>query len=68
MPLVHCHAAIRTETGAVKGGPILTDACVVSSTPIPVLVISLDGFELCQAYDPETNIPLLQPYKADDDE
>nr|WP_244424736.1 DNA-binding protein [Methylobacterium nodulans] len=64
-PLVHCHAAIRTETGEVKGGHILTDLCIVSTYPIPVLVTSLDGFELRQAYDPETNIPLLQPYKDD---
>ncbi|GJD49683.1 hypothetical protein OPKNFCMD_2416 [Methylobacterium crusticola] len=67
-PLVHCHAAIRTQDGSVKGGHILTDACVVSSAPIPVLVTSLDGFELRQAYDPETNIPLLQPFKAGVDE
>jgi predicted DNA-binding protein with PD1-like motif len=62
-PLVHCHAAIRTETGEVKGSHILTETCIVSRYPIPVLVTSLDEFELRQAYDPETNIPLLQPYK-----
>ncbi|HEX2136223.1 MAG TPA: DUF296 domain-containing protein [Microvirga sp.] len=62
-PLVHCHAAIRTESGEVKGGHILTESCIVSRDPIPVLVTSLDEFELRQAYDPETNIPLLQPYK-----
>ncbi len=62
-PLVHCHAAIRTESGEVKGGHILTETCIVSRDPIPVLVTSLDEFELRQAYDPETNIPLLQPYK-----
>jgi predicted DNA-binding protein with PD1-like motif len=62
-PLVHCHAAIRTESGDVKGGHILTDTCIVGRDPIPVLVTSLDEFELRQAYDPETNIPLLQPFK-----
>jgi predicted DNA-binding protein with PD1-like motif len=62
-PLVHCHAAIRTESGEVKGGHILTETCIVSRDPVPVLVTSLDEFELRQAYDPETNIPLLQPYK-----
>lgn len=62
-PLVHCHAAIRTEAGEVKGGHILTDACIVGAAPIPVLVVSLDEFELRQDYDPETNIPLLQPHK-----
>ncbi|HEX2510017.1 MAG TPA: DUF296 domain-containing protein [Microvirga sp.] len=67
-PLVHCHAAIRTESGDVKGGHIITEACIVGRDPIPVLVTSLDEFELRQAYDPETNIPLLQPYRdtADD--
>ncbi len=62
-PLVHCHAAIRTESGEIKGGHILTDTCVVGSEPIPVLVTSLDAFELRQAFDPETNIPLLQPHQ-----
>jgi hypothetical protein len=62
-PLVHCHAAIVTESGVVKGGHILTESCIVSRDPIPVLVTSLDDFELRQAYDPETNIPLLQPFK-----
>lgn len=60
-PLVHCHAAIRTETGAVKGGHILTEACIVGPNPIAVLVTSLDEFDLQQAFDPETNIALLQP-------
>jgi predicted DNA-binding protein with PD1-like motif len=62
-PLVHCHAAICTESGDIKGGHILTESCIVCREPIPVLVTSLDEFELRQAYDPETNIPLLQPYK-----
>jgi predicted DNA-binding protein with PD1-like motif len=60
-PLVHCHAAIRTGSGEVKGGHILTETCIVGRDPIPVLVTSLDAFELRQAFDPETNIPLLRP-------
>ncbi len=60
-PLVHCHAAIRTAAGGVKGGHILTETCIIGRDPIPVLVTSLDEFELRQAFDPETNIPLLQP-------
>ena len=60
-PIVHCHAAIRTQDGIVKGGHIITDTCIVGSIPISVLVTSLDGFELRVTYDPETNIPLLQP-------
>ena len=51
------------KAATVKGGHILTDTCIVGRDPIPVLVTSLDDFELRQAYDPETNIPLLQPYK-----
>jgi predicted DNA-binding protein with PD1-like motif len=63
LPLVHCHAAIRTEVGEIKGGHILTETCIVGSDPISVLVTSLDGFELRQVFDPETNISLLQPCK-----
>jgi hypothetical protein len=67
-PLVHCHAAIRTESGQIKGGHILTETCIVGSNPIPVLVTSLDGFELRQVFDPETNVSLLRPHRqtADD--
>ena len=60
-PLVHCHATVRSEAGVVKGGHILTETCVIGGSPIAVLVTSLDGFELRQTFDPETNIPLLQP-------
>ena len=60
-PLVHCHAAIRTHLGEVRGGHILTEDCIVGCYAIPVLVTSLDAFELRQAFDPETNIPLLRP-------
>ncbi len=60
-PLVHCHGTLRTERGCVKGGHILTERSVIGPEPITVLVTALDGFELLQAYDPETNMPLLQP-------
>lgn len=60
-PLVHCHAAVRREDGRVKGGHVLTESCIVGPSPIPVLVLSLDEFDLRQAVDPETNLPLLQP-------
>ncbi|MEP6608921.1 MAG: DUF296 domain-containing protein [Burkholderiaceae bacterium] len=66
-PLVHCHAALRAEDGTVKGGHILTQQCVVGPVPIPVLVTSLDGFELRVTFDPETNIPLLQPRETVDE-
>jgi predicted DNA-binding protein with PD1-like motif len=62
-PLVHCHAAIRTESGAVKGGHIITSQSFVGPEPISVLVTSLDSFELRVAYDAETNISLLLPRK-----
>ena len=62
-PLVHCHAAFRTGSGQVKGGHVLPEFCIIGCDPIPVLVTSLDGFELRQAHDPETNVPLLQPYQ-----
>jgi predicted DNA-binding protein with PD1-like motif len=60
-PLVHCHAAIRMEDGATRGGHVIPQASIVGPDPIPVLVTALDGFELRVAFDPETNIPLLQP-------
>lgn len=60
-PIVHCHAAFRTGSGLMCGGHVVTEACIVGPAPIAVLVTSLDGFELRVAFDPETNIPLLQP-------
>jgi len=67
-PLVHCHAVIRTESGDVMGGHIVTEQAVVGNNPISVLVISLEGFELHQAYDEETKISLLQPMEVDSHE
>ncbi len=67
-PIVHCHAAIRTEDGKVRGGHIVTDTCIVGPAPISVLVTSLDGFELRVSFDPETNIPLIQPAEETSDE
>jgi len=59
--IVHCHAAIQTAAGDIKGGHILTSMSIIGPQPITVLVTSLDGFELRVAYDSETNISLLQP-------
>ena len=66
-PLVHCHAAIRTEAGRTKGGHILAQLAIVGPAPIPVLVTSLEGFELRVVFDPETNIPLIQPLEETSD-
>ncbi|WP_394755104.1 PPC domain-containing DNA-binding protein [Rhodoferax sp.] len=63
-PIVHCHAALRTETGAVKGGHIITQTCIVGSQSASALVTTLDGFELRVMFDAETNIPLLQPQEV----
>jgi predicted DNA-binding protein with PD1-like motif len=60
-PLVHCHAAIRTEGGQTRGGHVIAQASVIGPNPIAVLVTSLDSFELRVAFDPETNIALMQP-------
>ncbi|SDO12173.1 PPC domain-containing DNA-binding protein [Vreelandella arcis] len=62
-PLVHCHATLRTETGQVKGGHIVPQASVIGPTPLSVLVTAIEGFELRQAFDEETNIPLLKPHR-----
>lgn len=61
LPIVHCHAAIRTQAGVLKGGHMITDQCIVGPNPIAVLVTSFDDFELRVSFDPETNIALLQP-------
>jgi predicted DNA-binding protein with PD1-like motif len=67
-PIVHCHACFRIGDGATKGGHVLADSAIVGPDPIPVLVTSLDGFELRVTFDPETNIPLLQPQEVTPDE
>ncbi|MGN6578779.1 MAG: DUF296 domain-containing protein [Bordetella sp.] len=59
--IVHCHAAIRTAQGASKGGHIITQSAIVGPQPVSVLATSLDGFDLRVAFDPETNIALIQP-------
>lgn len=63
-PIVHCHAALRTQSGEVKGGHILTQSCTVGRQAIAALVTSLEGFELRVTFDPETNISLLQPQEV----
>lgn len=60
-PIVHCHAAFRTETGLVRGGHILAETSIVGTNSVPVLVTKLHGIDLRVAYDAETNIPLIQP-------
>ena len=60
-PLVHCHAAFCDETGAPLGGHIVPQTTIVGEQPVPVLVTSLEGFELRATYDAETNLRLLQP-------
>lgn len=67
-PVVHCHAAIRGQDGLTRGGHLLTKACIVGPEPISVFVTSLDGIELRVAFDAETSMPLLQPFKENNDE
>ena len=67
-PLVHCHAALRTGAGEMRGGHIITQTSIVGAAPIAVLVTALDGFALRVSFDPETNIPLLQPEEETPDE
>lgn len=67
-PIVHCHAAVRAGDGLIRGGHIVADASIVGPHPIPVLVTALHGFDLRVAFDPETNIPLLQPQEEMTDE
>lgn len=67
-PLVHCHAAFRGDQGPPAGGHLVTQSTIVGSQPIPVLVTSLEGFDLRASYDPETNLRLLQPQEGGHDE
>lgn len=60
LPLVHCHAAVRTGRGDMCGGHLVTPQCILAA-PLAVLVTALEGFELRVAFDAETNIPLIQP-------
>jgi predicted DNA-binding protein with PD1-like motif len=63
-PLVHCHAVVKTESGEVMGGHIVTDKTLVGQKPISVLVTSLEGLELHQTLDEETCVPLFQPVEG----
>ncbi|WP_236841835.1 PCC domain-containing protein [Bosea sp. PAMC 26642] len=60
-PLIHCHGAIQTESGAVCGGHIIPESAVVGAFPIPALATAFDTFVLQQALDTETNMLLLRP-------
>ncbi len=62
-PIVHCHATFLTEIADVRGGHIVPEQSIVDA-PITLLVTSLDAFEVRQAHDPETNVPLLQPFEV----
>lgn len=61
-PLVHCHASIRDANDDVRGGHVLPGESWIGGQPVPVLVTALEGFELRQAFDDETSIPLLKPW------
>jgi len=63
-PLVHCHAAILTGDGQIKGGHIITENSIIGAKTIFALVTSFDGIKLLQSFDPETNIALLQPVRG----
>lgn len=66
-PMVHCHAAIRTEDGQIMGGHILTETAIVTKRPITVLVTSVDEFAIRQAFDPEIQLPVFQPMENSQD-
>jgi predicted DNA-binding protein with PD1-like motif len=67
-PIVHCHAAVRTEDGQTRGGHIMGEMSIVGPRPISVLVTALHGFDLRVTFDPETNIPLIQPQQENDND
>ena len=60
-PIVLCHGAFRMPSGQVKGGHVITDYTVIGEQPISVLITAFTDFDLQVRFDPETNIPLIQP-------
>jgi len=60
-PMVHCHATFVCADGEVRGGHVVVDR-TITAEPLPVLVTSLDGFELRIAVDEETRMPLMRPF------
>lgn len=66
-PIIHCHGAIRSEDGTIKGGHILTQQAIVGAQPITVLVTAFSDIQLRVAYDAETNISLIKPYQETSD-
>jgi predicted DNA-binding protein with PD1-like motif len=65
-PIVHCHAVVQTESGAIRGGHLFTEKCIVGYAPLYALVTSIDDFELIVTPDLETNISLIQPQEKHD--
>jgi predicted DNA-binding protein with PD1-like motif len=63
-PLVHCHAALRTGAGDIRGGHVIAHTAVVGDAPLVALVTALEGIELQLQFDAETNIPLIRPAGA----
>lgn len=60
-PLIHCHAALLTSDNRMRGGHIIVDRCVIGPKPVFAHVVSLQGINVVQKWDAETNILLLQP-------
>ena len=51
---------------ARRWAAIVPQTTIVGEQPVPVLVTSLEGFELRATYDAETNLRLLQPQGTGD--
>ena len=65
-PIVHCHAVLSTAAG-VFGGHVMPHLSITGVNPPSVLVTCWDGFDLKVRFDPETNIPLIQPSRENSD-
>lgn len=61
-PLVHCHAALQIAPGTMRGGHLLMQHCLIGTGGLVARIAAFDGFELRAAFDPETQLPLVQPH------
>ena len=59
-PLVHCHAAFVDTLGRPLGGHLVPGACRLRGSGTAYATV-FKGFEVEQAFDPETNHTLFRP-------
>ncbi len=63
-PLIHCHGLLRDAQGAVVGGHLLPERCIVGDQPVIVRATSLDGMAARVVPDEETLMSFFRPRPA----